>query len=72
VVGCERGGGRGHASRPRTEREDFQATSDPALQESADRGEIRLLDERFDDDERFQRMYGLASFFVGEQRFTMW
>jgi ribonucleoside-diphosphate reductase beta chain len=27
----------------RTEREDFQATSDPALQESADRGEVNLL-----------------------------
>ena len=27
----------------RTEREDFQATSDPALQESADRGEANLL-----------------------------
>jgi len=24
--------------------------------------------ERFDDEERFQRMYGLASFFIGEQR----
>ena len=28
----------------RTERADFQATSDPALQESADRGEAKLLD----------------------------
>ena len=28
----------------RTEREDFQATSDPALLESADRGEVHLLD----------------------------
>jgi ribonucleoside-diphosphate reductase beta chain len=80
----------------RTEREDFQATSDPAVLESADRGEVKLLDydelynlwerqqwatqdldfsqdkidwnERFDDDERYQRMYGLASFFIGEQR----
>jgi ribonucleoside-diphosphate reductase beta chain len=91
----------GEASRTapsRTEREDFQATSDPALQESADRGQISLLDyrelyllwerqqwrtqdldfgqdrvdwhERFDDEERFQRMYGLASFFIGEQRVT--
>jgi ribonucleoside-diphosphate reductase beta chain len=90
----------GEATRiaPRTERADFQATSDPALQESADRGDIKLLDyrglyllwerqqwrtqdldfsrdrvdwhERFDDEERFQRMYGLASFFVGEQRVT--
>src|ERR671916_2766790 len=27
----------------RTEREDFQATSDPAVMESADRGEVQLL-----------------------------
>ena len=27
----------------RTEREDFQATSDPALLDSADRGEVNLL-----------------------------
>ena len=79
----------------RTEREDFQATSDPALLESADRGEVRLLsysqlyelwerqqwrtqdidfgqDRRdwagFPDDEKFQRMYGLSSFFIGEQK----
>jgi ribonucleoside-diphosphate reductase beta chain len=80
----------------RTDRADFQATSDPAVLESADRGEVKLLDydelynlwerqqwatqdldfsrdkidwnERFDDDERYQRMYGLASFFIGEQR----
>src|SRR5918911_1325688 len=80
----------------RTERTDYQATSDPALQASADRGEARLLSyrdlyklwerqhwavqdldftqdridwqERIDPDERFQRMYGLSSFFVGEQR----
>jgi ribonucleoside-diphosphate reductase beta chain len=80
----------------RTERADFQATSDPAVLESADRGEVKLLDyaqlynlwerqqwatqdldfsqdkidwnERFDDAERYQRMYGLASFFIGEQR----
>src|SRR3954453_23124890 len=80
----------------RTERLDFRATSDPALHESADRGEARLLSyrdlyrlwerqhwavqdldftqdridwqERIDPDERFQRMYGLSSFFVGEQR----
>jgi ribonucleoside-diphosphate reductase beta chain len=80
----------------RTERIDFQATSDPALLASADRGESHLLTypklyelwerqqwatqdldfsedrvdwhERFDDDERFQRMYGLSAFFVGEQR----
>src|SRR5215212_4189337 len=80
----------------RTERIDFQATSDPALLASADRGESHLLSyaklyelwerqqwatqdldfakdredwhERFDDEERFQRMYGLSAFFVGEQR----
>jgi ribonucleoside-diphosphate reductase beta chain len=81
---------------PRTNRLDFQATSDPALLASADRGESHLLPykklyelwerqqwatqeidftqdridwhERFDDEERFQRMYGLSAFFVGEQR----
>jgi ribonucleoside-diphosphate reductase beta chain len=80
----------------RMERDDFQATSDPAVQESADRGEVNLLDyeelyhlwerqqwatqdvdftqdridwhERIPDEERFQRMYGLSSFFIGEQR----
>jgi ribonucleoside-diphosphate reductase beta chain len=80
----------------RTEREDFQATSDPALQEGSDRGEVNLLSyadlyrlwerqqwrtqdldftqdridwhERIPEDERFQRMYGLSSFFIGEQR----
>jgi ribonucleoside-diphosphate reductase beta chain len=80
----------------RTERVDFRATSDPALHESADRGETHLLGyrelyelwerqqwatqdldftqdrvdwhERFDDEERVARMYGLSSFFVGEQR----
>ncbi len=81
----------------RTERADFQATADPALNEAADRtGEIKLLtyeelyllwerqqwqtqeldfsrdredwNERFDDEERFQRMYGLSSFFIGEQK----
>ncbi len=84
------------SSTPRTQRSDFQATSDPALQESADRGEANLLGyeqlyalwerqqwavgdldftqdridwhERFDEEERFQRLYGLSSFFVGEQR----
>jgi ribonucleoside-diphosphate reductase beta chain len=76
-------------------RGDFQATSDPALLESPDRGAkllsyrelyslwerqhwaVQDLDftqdrvdwhERFDDEERFRRMYGLSSFFVGEQR----
>jgi ribonucleoside-diphosphate reductase beta chain len=81
---------------PRTERIDFQATSDPALLASADRGESHLLTyrqlyelwerqqwatqdldftqdridwhERIPPEERFQRMYGLSSFFVGEQR----
>src|SRR3954452_14430289 len=80
---------------PRTERIDFQATSDPALLAASDRGESRLLDYRalyqlwerqqwatqeldfsqdradwegFGEEERFQRMYGLSSFFVGEQR----
>ncbi|HEX6457948.1 MAG TPA: ribonucleotide-diphosphate reductase subunit beta [Thermoleophilaceae bacterium] len=79
----------------RTEREDFQATSDPALLESADRGDANLLSYRqlyelwerqqwrtqdidfsqdredwqnFPDDEKFQRMYGLSSFFIGEQK----
>src|SRR3954453_21707178 len=82
---------------PRTERIDFQATSDPALLAASDRGESRLLDYRalyqlwerqqwatqeldfsqdradwegFVEEERFQRMYGLSSFFVGEQRVT--
>jgi ribonucleoside-diphosphate reductase beta chain len=80
----------------RMDRLDFQATSDPALLASADRGESHLLTyqalyelwerqhwatqeldftqdridwhERFDDEERFQRMYGLSAFFIGEQR----
>ena len=80
----------------RTERDDFQATSDPGLLESADRGEVHLLSyqelyklwerqqwrtqdidftqdridwhERIPAEERFQRMYGLSSFFIGEQR----
>jgi ribonucleoside-diphosphate reductase beta chain len=80
----------------RTEREDFQATSDPGLLESADRGEVHLLGyeelynlwerqqwstqdidftqdridwhERIPAEERFQRMYGLSSFFIGEQK----
>ena len=81
---------------PRTERTDYQATTDPALMASADRGQSQLLDygqlyalwerqqwatqdidftqdridwhERIDPEERFQRMYGLSSFFIGEQR----
>src|ERR671915_2327801 len=80
----------------RTARDDFQATSDPGVMESADRGEVNLLSyaqlyslwerqqwatqdidfgqdrvdwhERIDAEERFQRMYGLSSFFIGEQR----
>jgi ribonucleoside-diphosphate reductase beta chain len=80
----------------RTEREDFQATRDPALMKSADRGEVNLLSykelyllwerqqwrtqdidfsedrvdwwERIPEEERFQRMYGLSSFFIGEQK----
>jgi ribonucleoside-diphosphate reductase beta chain len=80
----------------RTDREDFQQTSDPGLQEGADRGEVNLLSyqelyslwerqqwavqdidftqdridwhERIPPEERFQRMYGLSSFFIGEQR----
>src|SRR5207248_8278413 len=68
---------------------------DPALLESADRGDANLLSyqklyelwerqqwrtqdidfsqdredwENFPDDEKFQRMYGLSSFFIGEQK----
>ena len=80
----------------RTLRADFQATSDPGLMESADRGEVNLLSyqelyllwerqqwatqdidftqdridwhERIPEEERFQRMYGLSSFFIGEQK----
>src|ERR671927_1164351 len=80
----------------RTDRDDFQATSDPAVMESADRGEVNLLDyaqlynlwerqqwatqdidftqdridwhERIPEQERYQRMYGLSSFFIGEQK----
>jgi len=81
---------------PRTERDDFQQTHDPGLQEGADRGEVNLLSyaqlyslwerqqwavqdidfsqdridwhERIPPEERYQRMYGLSSFFIGEQR----
>jgi ribonucleoside-diphosphate reductase beta chain len=80
----------------RMERDDFQATSDPAVQAAADSGEANLLTyeqlyqlwerqqwsvhaidftrdredwwERIPEEERFQRMYGLSSFFVGEQK----
>jgi ribonucleoside-diphosphate reductase beta chain len=75
----------------------FSETADPALLESADRGQTELLDYRalyelwerqqwqtqeldfsvdrrqwhdFPDEERFQRMYGLSSFFIGEQKVT--
>src|SRR3954470_9464682 len=79
----------------RAQREDFKATSDPALQ-GGGRGDIKLLDytqlynlwekqqwltqdldftqdrvdwhERIPAEERFQRMYGLSSFFIGEQK----
>ena len=83
----------------RLAREDFMATSDPALEEGADSGRSTpLLDydelyrlwerqqwltqeldfsqdrvdwhERIDPEERFQRMYGLSAFFIGEQRVT--
>nr|MBA2546529.1 ribonucleotide-diphosphate reductase subunit beta [Solirubrobacterales bacterium] len=80
----------------RAGREDFKATSDPALQEAADRGAAKLLDygelynlwerqnwatqdidfsqdkvdwhERIPEEERYQRLYGLSSFFIGEQK----
>ncbi|MGH2966930.1 MAG: ribonucleotide-diphosphate reductase subunit beta [Solirubrobacterales bacterium] len=79
-------------------REGFMETSDPALQESADRGKADLLGytqlyelwerqqwrtqdldfsrdrtdwtDRIDAEERYQRMYGLSAFFIGEQRVT--
>jgi ribonucleoside-diphosphate reductase beta chain len=81
---------------PRTERADFQATADPALNEAADRtADVKLLTyeelyslwerqqwqtqeldfsqdredwQGFGEEERFQRMYGLSSFFIGEQK----
>ena len=79
----------------RTQRADFRATSDPALQEGG-RSDVKLLDygqlynlwekqqwltqdldfsqdkvdwhERIPEQERFQRLYGLSSFFIGEQK----
>jgi ribonucleoside-diphosphate reductase beta chain len=82
----------------RVEQSDFfRETSDPAVQESADRGKAQLLSykqlyelwerqqwrtqdidfardradwQSFPEEERFQRMYGLSSFFIGEQRVT--
>jgi ribonucleoside-diphosphate reductase beta chain len=84
------------AATTRMAREDFQATSDPALQADADRADVKLLSytelyrlwerqqwkvqdldftqdridwhERIPEEERYQRMYGLSSFFIGEQR----
>jgi ribonucleoside-diphosphate reductase beta chain len=84
------------AATQRTDRDDFQATRDPAVMDSADVGEVNLLSyaelyrlwerqqwatqdidftqdridwhERIDPDERYQRMYGLSSFFIGEQK----
>src|SRR3954449_12442227 len=80
----------------RTDRADFQATSDPGLLESSSSGDGNILSyeqlyllwerqqwatqdidftqdridwhERIPEEERFQRMYGLSSFFIGEQR----
>jgi ribonucleoside-diphosphate reductase beta chain len=77
-------------------REDFLATSDPALQGDGDRTPVKLLGytelyelwerqqwatqdldfsqdridwhERIPAEERFQRMYGLSAFFIGEQK----
>ena len=81
----------------RLAREDFLATSDPALREDGGHASQLLgytelyslwekqqwatqdLDftqdridwhERIDPEERFQRMYGLSAFFIGEQRVT--
>ncbi|MFL5892174.1 MAG: ribonucleotide-diphosphate reductase subunit beta [Solirubrobacterales bacterium] len=78
--------------------EGFEETSDPALEESTERGKAKLLSykelyllwerqhwatqdldfsqdridwhERISPEERFQRMYGLSGFFIGEQRVT--
>src|SRR4051794_19409678 len=76
----------------RTQRPDFQATSDPGLREreapllgygelfalwERQQWSVHALDfaqdrvdwhERIDPEERYQRMYGLSAFFVGEQR----
>src|ERR1700733_12808949 len=89
--------GTGTGRRARTERADYQATADPALNEAADRtADIKLLGygelydlwerqqweaqeldfsqdrvdwhQRIGAEERFQRMYGLSSFFIGEQK----
>src|SRR3954467_2971609 len=80
------------------EQEGFEETSDPALQEPADRAKAKHIStkelyllwerqqwatqdldfsqdridwhERIPAEERFQRMYGLSGFFIGEQRVT--
>src|SRR3954467_3346213 len=76
----------------RTQRPDFQATSDPGLGEreapllgyrelfalwERQQWSVYALDfaqdridwhERIDAEERYARMYGLSSFFIGEQR----
>src|SRR5882757_4900899 len=94
-IGMEAKGAAG--IRSRTQRADYQATADPALNEAADRtADIKLLDygelydlwerqqwqtqeldfsqdredweQRIPAEERFQRMYGLSSFFIGEQK----
>jgi ribonucleoside-diphosphate reductase beta chain len=87
--------GPAQATPSRVRREDFRATSDPALQEEG-KAQVKLLDygqlynlwekqqwltqdldfsrdridwhERIPEEERFQRMYGLSSFFIGEQK----
>ena len=81
------------AAPSRTQRGDFQATSDPALAPGADLLTYRQLyelwerqqwatqdldfsvdrrqwHEEFSAEERQARMYGLSSFFIGEQRVT--
>ena len=83
-------------SSARTDRDDFQATSDPGLAPAADGAQVKLLGygelyslwerqqwavqdidftqdridwhERISAEERYARMYGLSSFFIGEQR----
>ena len=80
----------------RMDRDDFQATSDPAVMAASDTGQANLLSyedlyklwerqqwsvhaidftqdrtdwwEKIPEEERFQRMYGLSSFFIGEQK----
>jgi ribonucleoside-diphosphate reductase beta chain len=85
-----------HSDPSRTHREDFVATSDPALQDPTDSRSVKLLGygelyrlwerqqwatqdldfsqdrvdwhERIPEEERSQRLYGLSSFFIGEQK----